>query len=419
MKDENARPIFFAANQNEHASRAANEKHEKFDAIVAPPSAPLAPPPLSLYAHLPWCARKCPYCDFNSHKAPAAIPEKEYIAALLADAESVLPSVWGRRVSSVFIGGGTPSLFSPEAADALLRGLRTLSLLPPECEITLEANPGSSDAAKFSEFAAAGINRLSLGAQSFDDNALSAIGRVHDSAAARRAARIAAETFDNFNIDLMHALPGQSIAAAREDVEIALSFAPPHLSLYQLTLEPGTPFFRRPPPLPPPDEIADIGDAVCAVAAAAGFHRYEVSAFAREGRECRHNLNYWRFGDYIGIGAGAHGKITGGGKIVRHSRIKNPLEYMRRVFADGAIAESREVAARDAVFEFMLNALRLPDGFAPSLLTERIGASVGAAENVLTSCEQDGLLIRNARIIKPTAKGLRYLNEMLLRFLPE
>ncbi|MGI9296407.1 MAG: radical SAM family heme chaperone HemW [Gammaproteobacteria bacterium] len=397
-----------------------------FDAVaaVAPPSSAIvAPPPLSLYAHLPWCARKCPYCDFNSHRAPAEIPEKEYIRALLADAESALPAVWGRRVSSVFIGGGTPSLFSPEAVDSLLRGLRTLSLLPPECEITLEANPGSSDAAKFAEFAAAGINRLSLGAQSFDDRALSAIGRIHDGAEARRAARAAAEAFDDFNIDLMHSLPGQSAEDARADVQTALSFCPPHLSLYQLTLESGTPFFRRPPRLmPPPDDAADIGDAAQDAACDAGFRRYEISAFARAGRECRHNLNYWRFGDYVGIGAGAHGKITAAGKIVRQSRIKNPREYMRCVFADGAgsaVAESREVAGADAAFEFMLNALRLPDGFAPAMLAERAGVRIGAVEHILDSCEQDGLLFRDAHIIRPTENGLRHLNEMLARFLPE
>lgn len=387
---------------------------------IAPPGKFFAPPPLALYIHLPWCAKKCPYCDFNSHKAPAQIPEKQYAETLLADAETFLPEVWGRRPVSVFIGGGTPSMFSPEAVDALLCGLRARGLLPPDAEITLEANPDSADAAKFAEFAAAGINRLSLGAQSFNDNALAALGRIHDGKTAKRAAEAAARVFGNFNIDLMHALPGQSPEAAVLDLKTALAFNPPHLSLYQLTMEPGTPFFRRPPPLlPPPDSAADIGDAVFAAAENAGFCRYEISAFARPGKECRHNMNYWLFGDYAGIGAGAHGKTTAAGKIFRHARIKHPGEYMRRIAAGESAAESRPVPTQDAAFEFMLNALRLPAGFPPSLFLERTGANISALEKTMRSCENDGLLFRDAQNIKPTAKGLRYLNDMLARFLPD
>ena len=395
------------------------DKGTPAEQAIAPPSF-VVPPPLGLYAHLPWCARKCPYCDFNSHKAPEAIPERQYADALLADAETLPPLVWGRRVNSLFIGGGTPSLFSPETMDRILSGLRALSLLAPDAEITLEANPDSSDTAKFAEFSAAGINRLSLGAQSFDDRALLALGRIHDGKRAHRAAAAAAECFDNFNIDLMHALPGQTAAMARADLAAALSYAPPHLSLYQLTLESGTPFFRRPPPgLPDEDESANIADAVAEDAAAAGYERYEISAFAKPGKRCAHNLNYWRFGDYVAVGAGAHSKITVGGKIHRHARIKHPGDYMRRAAAGDAIAEKRTVAGREAAFEFMLNALRLPEGFPPTMLSERAGVSVASLETILADAEKDGLIVRDKAVIRPSPKGLRYLNELLIRFLPD
>ena len=376
--------------------------------------------PLSLYVHLPWCARKCPYCDFNSHRAPTDIPEREYIAALLQDAETLPPLIWGRRVRTLFIGGGTPSLFSPAAVDSLLCGLRALSLLTPDTEITLEANPDSADVARFSEFASVGINRLSLGAQSFDDDMLTAIGRIHNGDAARRAASAAAQTFANFNIDLMHALPAQTSAMAAEDINIALSFSPPHLSLYQLTLESGTPFFRHPPAnLPSADDAAEISDVCMTKATSAGLQRYEVSAFAVPGSECQHNLNYWEFGDYLGIGAGAHDKITGEGKISRRIRIKNPRDYMRHAIHNNVVLESREVSTADAAFEFMLGVLRLSGGFTPSMLSERAGVALSDLHNIIAGCEQDGLLACDAKVIKPTAKGLRYLNEMLVRFLPE
>ena len=377
------------------------------------------PPPLTLYAHLPWCVRKCPYCDFNSHRAPRALPQKEYAAALLADAEAVLPRVWGRRIRAVYFGGGTPSLFSPEVLDSLLSGLRARFSFAPEAEITMEANPGASDLAMFPEFRAAGINRLSLGVQSFDDDALARLGRVHDGAQARRAAERAAEVFGNFNLDLMFALPGRGLAAALEDFRIAESFSPPHLSLYQLTLEPGTPFFRAPPAgLPDADTAAETGDALALAAAAGGWRRYEVSAFARKGMECRHNLNYWLFGDYAGLGAGAHAKLTVGGVIHREARVKDPAEYMRRALAGDAAAERRIVRGREAVFELMLNGMRLTGGIPSALALERAG-TVAGMESALQEAEARGLVSRDAFRIRPTERGTRFLNDLVELFLPE
>ena len=377
------------------------------------------PPPLTLYVHLPWCARKCPYCDFNSHLAPRELPEREYIAALLADAETTLPQTWGRRVAAVYFGGGTPSLFSPDAMDELLSGLRARFPLSPDAEVTMEANPGASDIARFAEYRAAGINRLSLGAQSFNDDALSRLGRVHDAKQSRLAAERAAQVFENFNLDLMFAPPGGTTQTALDDLRIAASFSPAHLSLYQTTLEPGTPFFRNPPAgMPSPDNAADIGDAAFALAEDAGWERYEVSAFARSGMECRHNLNYWLFGDYIGIGAGAHGKLTVGGKIHREARIKNPSEYMRRAKDGGAVCESKVVRGREAVFELMLNALRLTNGFPSALIAERAG-TVAGAEAGLREAEARELIERDATRIRPTERGLRFLNDLTVLFLPD
>lgn len=378
----------------------------------------IAPPPLTLYLHLPWCIRKCPYCDFNSHRAGAELPEAEYVAALLADAESVIPQVWGRRIVAVYFGGGTPNLFSPFAMDKLLCRLRALFNIAADAEITMEANPGANCGERFAEYRALGISRLSLGAQSFDDDLLRAIGRVHCGDTAKKAAQAAARVFDNFNIDLMHALPGQSEQSALNDINTAADFAPAHLSLYQLTLETGTPFFRRPPPdLPDEDETANISDAVDNCAIGRGFGRYEVSAFAKKGMECMHNLNYWLYGDYIGIGAGAHGKITTGGTITRTARVKNPAEYMRRAKNGDAIAKQRQVAGRDAVFEFMLNALRLTGGFAVNDLTARTAMTTAAVETQLQNAEDEQLITRTITHIKPTARGLRFLNELLVRFL--
>ncbi len=383
-----------------------------------------APPPLALYLHFPWCVRKCPYCDFNSHKAPEDLPEEEYVRALLADAERALPDVWGRRVCAGYFGGGTPSLFSPRALEKLLSGLRALFNIAPDMELTMEANPGSADAGRFAEYRALGVSRLSLGAQSFDDGMLAAIGRAHDGAQAKKAAEQAAAVFDNFNLDLMHALPGQTEAMALADLRTAADFSPRHLSLYQLTLEPGTPFFRRPPArLPDCDSAAQTGEALAAEAESLGYCRYEVSAFAREGGECAHNLNYWRFGDYLGLGAGAHGKVTVAGRIFRQARIKDPREYMRRALADGgdnadAVGERREVCGGEAAFEFLLNALRLVDGFAPGDLFARAGATTAVVESQLQIAECEGLIERTPSRIRPTVRGARFLNDLLALFLP-
>ena len=377
------------------------------------------PPPLTLYIHLPWCVRKCPYCDFNSHRAPKVLPEKEYADAIVADAEKVVPQVWGRRISAVFLGGGTPSLFSPDTLDSLLSRLRAVFTFAPDAEITMEANPGASDLARFPDFRAAGINRLSLGAQSFNDEALVRLGRVHDGQQARAAAARAAEVFGNFNIDLMFALPGADSRAALEDLQTAMSFSPPHLSLYQLTLEPGTPFFRAPPAnLPGADLAADISDALTRTAEAAGWKRYEISAYARAGMECRHNMNYWLFGDYVGLGAGAHAKLTTRGEIRREARVKNPTDYVRRARAGDAVGESRVVRGRDAVFELMLNGMRLTAGIPSSLVLERAGTVVGM-ESALREAEARELIERDAFRIRPTARGLRFLNDLLELFLPE
>ena len=377
------------------------------------------PPPLTLYVHLPWCVRKCPYCDFNSHRAPKDLPQKEYADAIVADAETTIPQSWGRRISAVYFGGGTPSLFSPDIVDSLLSRLRAVFSFAPDAEITMEANPGAADLAGFADFRAAGVNRLSLGAQSFSDDALLRLGRVHDAKQARAAAARAAEVFGNFNIDLMFALPGANMQNALDDLRTAMSFSPTHLSLYQLTLEPGTPFHRTPPAdLPQADSAAETGDALARTAEDAGWTRYEISAYARTGMECRHNLNYWLFGDYIGLGAGAHGKLTTRGEIQRQTRVKNPLDYIRRARAGDAVCERRTVRGRDAVFELMLNGMRLTAGIPSSLALERAGTIAGM-EGALREAEARGLIARDAFRIRPTARGLRFLNDLLELFLPE
>lgn len=383
-----------------------------------------APPPLSLYVHLPWCVRKCPYCDFNSHElgnknTGGALPEADYVDALLRDLTHDLPYVWGRRVETVYFGGGTPSLFSPAAIERLLAGIRALVPLAPGCEITLEANPGVAEYGRFAEFRAAGINRVSLGIQSFDDDKLRALGRIHGGKEARAAAAAAAELFDNFNLDLMFGLPGQDADAARTDLATALAFAPPHLSLYQLTLEPNTAFYKQPPPLPGEDAVAAMQDDLQARLAAAGLRQYEVSAYAREGRASRHNLNYWRFGDYVGIGAGAHGKLTQQDRILRLAKVRQPKRYMETAGGDAAIDERRTLTRDDAVFEFMLNALRLSDGFDAALFSERTGLPLAAAEPTLQRAQAQGLIDWNGHRIQPTARGRRYLNDAVALFLPE
>jgi oxygen-independent coproporphyrinogen-3 oxidase len=390
---------------------------------VAPPGG-IAPrfsalPPLSLYVHIPWCVRKCPYCDFNSHEARGEVPEDAYVDALIADLEFALPSIWGRRIGTIFFGGGTPSLFSAAAIDRLLAGIRARVPLAPDAEITLEANPGTFEREKFAGFRAAGVNRLSLGIQSFEPRHLRVLGRIHDAAEARAAAEAALTLFDNVNFDLMYALPGQSVDEARADVAAAIAYAPPHLSLYHLTLEPNTLFYRHPPPLPDDDAAADIEDAVHAALTAAGYRRYETSAFARPGRECRHNLNYWRFGDYLGIGAGAHSKLSFPDRIVRELRWKQPKQYLAAMARGEPLQESTPVTREDVGFEFMLNALRLTDGVPASSFAERTGFAPTLVERELAEAARRGLVETDPTVIRATALGRRFLNDLQALFLRE
>ena len=386
---------------------------------IAPPSTPrfVAPPPLALYIHIPWCIRKCPYCDFNSHEKRGEVPEAQYVEALIADLEFALPSIWGRRVGSVFLGGGTPSLFSPEAIDRILAAVRARVTVAPDAEITLEANPGTFEQAKFAGFRAAGVNRLSLGVQSFNPVHLSALGRVHNEREARIAAAAAVEIFGNVNLDLMYALPGQTVKEARADVAEALAFATPHLSFYHLTIEPNTLFHRHPPRLPDEDEAADIADAVESALTDAGYGHYETSAFAKPGRESRHNLNYWRFGDYLGIGAGAHSKLSFPERIVRQVRHKQPQQYLERMARGEPLLEEREVTRGEIGFEFMLNALRLTDGVPLALFAERTGFPPTIVRKELDEAERRGLLVRDHERIKPTPLGRRFLNDLQAIFL--
>jgi oxygen-independent coproporphyrinogen-3 oxidase len=372
-------------------------------------------PPLALYVHIPWCVRKCPYCDFNSHERTGALPEAEYIDRLMLDLEAALPSVWGRRVISVFIGGGTPSLFSPASIDALLSGVRARLALDPVAEITLEANPGTVEAARFRGFRAAGVNRISIGVQSFDERMLAALGRIHSADEARRAIEAALSSFDNVNIDLMYALPGQTPAMARADLDEALRFGLPHVSAYQLTIEPNTVFWSKRPELPEHDVAADMQLAAEQSLRAAGYEHYETSAFARPGRRCRHNLNYWQFGDYLGIGAGAHGKLSFPDRVTRHARAKQPNEYMK---PDARVEES-VVSAEELPFEFMLNTLRLVDGFDVRLFSERTGLPISRIDKPLLEMERKGLLERDWKHLRPTERGRRFLNDLLEAFLPD
>lgn len=383
-------------------------------------SAPLefrVSPPLALYVHVPWCVQKCPYCDFNSHEAGETIPEREYVDALIADLQSALPLIWGRPVVSVFFGGGTPSLLSPAAIDELLAAFRALAMLAPDAEITLEANPGTVEAEKFAGFRAAGVNRLSLGIQSFNDAHLKALGRIHDAAEARLAAQLAGEHFETFNLDLMYGLPGQTMAQALGDVEAALSLSPTHLSCYQLTLEPNTRFAAFPPELPEGDLCADMQEAIEARLSAAGFANYETSAFALPGRQCKHNLNYWYFGDYLGIGAGAHSKLTLHDRVLRQMRHKHPKAYLDNIRRGNAVQEHNEVEAASLPFEFMMNALRLADGFHPSLFEARTARSLHTILPQLNAAKAEGLLEVGPEKIAPTLKGRRFLNVLLERFL--
>ena len=376
-------------------------------------------PPLALYVHWPWCVRKCPYCDFNSHESKDPIPEEAYLDALRADLEQSLPLIWGRKIHTVFIGGGTPSLMSAAGLDRLMSDIRTLLPLDLDAEITMEANPGTFEADKFKAFRASGINRLSIGIQSFNSRHLQALGRIHDANEAIKAVEIAQANFDNFNLDLMYALPGQTLAEAEADVDTALGFAPPHLSLYHLTMEPNTVFAKYPPELPGDDESADIQDMIAARTAAAGYEHYEVSAYARPGHRARHNLNYWQFGDYLGIGAGAHSKLSFPHRVLRQARYKQPASFMEAAAKGNAVAEEHEIARADMGFEFMLNTLRLTEGFDPNLFGERTGMPMNAIEKALNAAEAKGLIYRDFRVIRPTELGQRFLNDLQEMFLNE
>ena len=396
-------------------------------------------PPLSLYVHIPWCARKCPYCDFNSHEARGELPESDYIAALIADLEQALPLVWGRRVQSVFFGGGTPSLFSARGIDAVIAAARARLALAADAEITLEANPGSAEAAKFHAFRAAGVNRLSLGIQSFNDKHLKALGRIHDAREARAAIDLAQRIFGNVNLDLMYGLPQQSVADAQADLEAALACAPQHISAYHLTIEPNTYFHRFPPVLPDDDATAAMQEAVEGSLAAAGYEHYETSAFAKSGgpaggsedprlsplasrlsapaARCYHNLNYWLFGDYLGIGAGAHGKLSFPDRILRQARWRQPRQYMESALHGRGVQEEREVGTHEVGFEFMMNALRLTEGFPLALFEERAGVPLTVVLRHLDAAERRGLIERDHRRVAPTVLGRRFLNDLLQLFL--
>jgi putative oxygen-independent coproporphyrinogen III oxidase len=392
-------------------------------------------PPLSLYIHIPWCVRKCPYCDFNSHEAREPVPEQRYVDALIADLEAALPLVWGRRVYTVFFGGGTPSVFSAGAVEQILDAVRARVPLATDAEITLEANPGTFEAEKFRAFRAAGVNRLSIGIQSFNPRHLKALGRIHDDGEARKAIAIARDHFDNFNLDLMYGLPGQAVKEALEDVDTALSFSPPHLSCYHLTIEPNTYFHRFPPKLPDDDATVSMQEQIEARLAASGYDHYETSAFAKRASSlvtsgsrgdsspqvmrCAHNLNYWTFGDYLGIGAGAHGKLSFPDRILRQARHKQPRQYMETATAGSAVQEQHDVGTGEIGFEFMMNALRLNGGFPLALFEERAGLPLTSVLKPLEAAEAKGLIARDHQRVEPTALGRRYLNDLLQLFLPE
>ena len=380
-------------------------------------------PPLSLYIHIPWCLKKCPYCDFNSHEIrgeSGQIPEQAYVAALIRDLESSLSDVWGRRISSVFFGGGTPSLLSAHAMDSILTAVRTLLPLEHFAEVTLEANPGTFEAQKFADFRKTGINRLSIGIQSFNPKHLRALGRVHNDLEARQAIEIALRNFDNINLDLMYALPEQTLEDAQADIEIACAQGVPHLSVYHLTLEPNTLFHRYPPELPDDEQSSTMQDVIEQVTTHHQYRNYETSAFARANKESRHNMNYWLFGDYLGIGAGAHSKISFADKIVRQMRYKQPKEYLTKAKVNESLIQTyQELTSEDRGFEFMLNALRLNGGFETALFQERTGLPISVMQKQLDEAEQRGLLVHDLHRIKPTVLGRRFLNDLLQIFLPE
>ncbi|MEY4316868.1 MAG: hypothetical protein RI902_676 [Pseudomonadota bacterium] len=383
-------------------------------------------PPLSLYVHLPWCLKKCPYCDFNSHEwtnASGELPEQRYLDAICADVEHALPLIWGRSVHSIFIGGGTPSLFSPQAIDRLLSDLRARLNLEADCEITLEANPGTFEKDRFKAFRSAGVTRLSVGVQSFNDEHLKALGRVHNRAQAIAAVEEAAQAFDTFNLDLMYALPGQTLTQLNDDLDMALSLSPPHLSIYHLTIEPNTVFAKYPPVVPEDDDAYAMLDHITERTAAVGLHRYEVSAYAKDNHRCWHNLNYWQFGDYLGVGAGAHSKLSFAHRVIRQVRNRDPRLYMEHALdasrAERAVAQSNEVARTELPFEFMLNALRLRHGFSLADFSDRTGLPVTAIQSALAEAEAKGLITRDFQRVVPTERGFDFLSDLQALFLPE
>jgi len=383
----------------------------------------LIPPPLSLYVHLPWCVRKCPYCDFNSHQARGPLPFEAYVDALLADLDQDLPLAWGRTVHSVFFGGGTPSLFPASAIDRFLQGASARLRFAPGLEITLETNPGTAEHGRFEDYLAAGVNRISFGIQSFDDGCLQRLGRIHDAARAEAAVKLAQDAgYDNLNLDLMYALPGQSLAMAMHDVERAIALSPAHVSHYQLTLEPNTVFAARPPGELPDEDLAwDMQEHCQALLAQAGYAQYEVSAYARPGRQCAHNLNYWRYGDYLGIGAGAHGKLSLGAaqEILRRWKIKHPTAWLAAAGSPAAIGGDERIEAAQRPFEFMLNALRLVDGFALADFEARCGLPAAAIAAPLAEAGNRGwLTVGDGRVV-PTALGRRFGNDVIALFLAD
>ena len=433
------------ANAADRAAALSENVDQRLARYMRPGTLSLAAlPPLSLYVHLPWCLKKCPYCDFNSHEmttprrlrrrppggaqptwggpalaegAPLELPEARYLDALRCDLEASLPFIWGRRIHSIFIGGGTPSLFSPEGIDRLIADIRARLPLEPGLEITLEANPGTFERDRFRAYRAAGVTRLSVGVQSFDDAKLKALGRVHDSAQAIAAVEEASEAFDTFNLDLMYALPDQTVAQFEADLARALAFNPPHLSVYHLTIEANTVFAKHPPTVPDDDTAFEMLDRITERTAAAGMDRYEVSAFARAGHRCQHNLNYWQFGDYLGIGAGAHSKISYPHRVVRQVRFRDPASYMLNALAGQGMSQDEEVARDQLPFEFMLNALRLREGFELARFTERTGLPLGAIQRALDAAESKGLIARDLQSAVPTPRGFDLLNDLQSLFL--
>lgn len=377
-------------------------------------------PPLSLYVHYPWCVRKCPYCDFNSHAVRGDIPERDYLNALVADLEQHAPDIWGRSVETIFFGGGTPSLMSAEGLDFLLGKIRAIVKLEPLAEITLEANPGTTEQSRFESYRQAGINRLSIGVQTFNADQLNVLGRIHSGDEAAQACESAAKAgFDNFNIDLMHGLPDQSEDDAADDIRRAIALSPSHLSYYQLTLEPNTLFAARPPHLPDEDKLAAIQSVGQRMITEAGYEQYEVSAYAQANRRCQHNLNYWTFGDYLGIGAGAHSKLSfpANNLIVRHSKHKHPEKYLQTAHSPERIQASHNVSEAEARFEFMMNALRLNDGFTPLQFEQCTGETLHPLTKTLVEVERDGLLQRDTNRIAATPLGLQFLDTLLERFM--